>query len=171
MKKKKFYIRIWWKLTCILLAFLEVTAVVRRKPCAFLLYWIVCNLYLEDLQCINAASISLGLGESGLMFSQTVRLSLVERKKEKLNTLWKRWWRLLSQCLSTHVTGFDSVAFRNSWAISQFEKRLRSLFLEINSSGVLTALSALKVMGLGCKLVLWQWRTPLSGDTAILFLS
>lgn len=43
----------------------------------------MCNLYLEDLQCINAASISLVLGESGLMFSQTVRSSLVKRKKRK----------------------------------------------------------------------------------------
>lgn len=127
-KKKDFSIRIWWKLTCILLAFLEAPAVVRRKPCAFLLYWIGCNLYLEDLQCLNAASISLGLGERGLMFSQTGRLSLAERKKEKPNTLRKGWWRLLSQCLSPHVTGFDSVAFRNSQAISQSEKRLRSLF-------------------------------------------
>lgn len=33
----------------------------------------------------------MGLGESGLMFSQTVRFSLVERKKEKPNTLGKRW--------------------------------------------------------------------------------
>lgn len=153
-EKKDFYIRIWWKRTCVLLTFLEVTAVVRGKPYAFLLYWIVCNLYLGDLQRINAASISLGLGESGLMFSQTVRLSLVERKEEKLNTVGKRCWRLLSQCLCTPATGFDSVAFRNSWALSQFDKRLRSLFLEMKSLGVLTALPALRVIGLGCKLVL-----------------
>lgn len=46
----------------------------------------MCNLHLEDLQCINAASISLVLSESGLMSSQTVRSSLVKRKKEKQNT-------------------------------------------------------------------------------------
>lgn len=42
----------------------------------------MCNLYLEDLQCINSASISLVLDESGLMFSQTVRSSLLKRKKK-----------------------------------------------------------------------------------------
>lgn len=101
----------------------------KSKPCAYLLYWIVCNLHLEDLQCINAASISLVLGESGLISSQTVRSSLVKRKKEKQNTVRKWWWRLLSQYLFRNFTGFDSVAFRNSWAIPQF-KRLRNLFLE-----------------------------------------
>lgn len=46
----------------------------------------MCNLYLVDLQRINAASISLVLGERGLMLSQTVRSSFVKtggKKKSK----------------------------------------------------------------------------------------